>query len=347
MQTRANPTLIGLFVLSAMLLGIVAIFSLGGDVLSDRSSRFILYFEGDVRGLQVGSPVTLRGVKIGQVESMSISYNSKDQTFSIPVIISIDQARLGFKRRYEGEPGRRLLDSLIEQGLRARLYSQSLVTGKMEVELSYRPDSPVRMVSKTNEYPEIPTIPSNLEKLASTLEELPLEHIFKRVSEILDGIDEMITSSDIPGLVNSLSSVIVRLDHITAQLEENVPQLTTSTLILMRDSREMVDELKRNLVPLIDAWTQTARDSRSLLGHMDAQVTDAVNSWDKTMVSGDAAFRQFETTMGSTDALVKDDSPVMTELVFALREMTAAARSIRVMAEYLERHPEALLRGKQ
>ncbi len=61
MQYRASPTLIGLFVLSSMLLGILAIFFLGSDGLSDRSSKFILYFEGDVKGLQVGAPVNLRG----------------------------------------------------------------------------------------------------------------------------------------------------------------------------------------------------------------------------------------------------------------------------------------------
>ncbi|MEN8167442.1 MAG: MlaD family protein [Pseudomonadota bacterium] len=347
MQNRANPTLIGLFVLSALLLGIAAIFSLGGDALSDRSSRLILYFEGDVRGLQIGSPVTLRGVKIGLVESMSISYNSKDQTFSIPVIISVDQARLGFKRRYEGEPGRRLVDSLIEQGLRARLYSQSLVTGKMEVELSYQPETPVRLVSQTNEYPEIPTIPSNLEKIASALEELPLDRLVRRVTELLDGIDRMIANSDIPGLVKSLEAVILRLDRITAQLEEKVPQLSTSALALLRDSRAMVDGLQRDLPPLIDEWTQAGRESRELLGRMDAQVTQAVTSWDEALAAGDAAFRQFETTMGSANTLVQADSPVVTELVFALRELSAATRSIRVMAEYLERHPEALLRGKQ
>jgi paraquat-inducible protein B len=49
----------------------------------------------------------------------------------------------------------------------------------------------------------------------------------------------------------------------------------------------------------------------------------------------------------AVDELINQDSPLMNNLVRTLDELAAAARSIRIMAEYLERHPEALLRGKQ
>ena len=135
MRYKANPTIIGLFVLSAMLLAIGAIFYLGGSGFSDHHKiKFILFFEGDVKGLQVGAPVTLRGVKVGQVEEMSISFESKSQRFDIPVIISIDLGKVGFNHE-EFVPERALLESLILQGLRASLNLQSLVTGKMEVKV--------------------------------------------------------------------------------------------------------------------------------------------------------------------------------------------------------------------
>ncbi len=347
MQIRANPTIIGLFVLSSLLLGIAAIFYLGGDMLTDRSSKMILYFEGDVRGLQVGSPVTLRGVKVGQVEAMSISYNKKDQTFSIPVIISIDQVKLGFKRKYEGKRGKELLDSMIEQGLRAKIYSQSLVTGKMEVELTYQPDTPVRLMSNTTEYPEIPTIPSNMEKFSSALEELPLERMVRRGSEILDSIDKVLSESDITKLLNEMAQVIHRLDSITADLETTIPQLTSGSLEAVNESHRMVYELKTNLAPLTKEWTGLAKDSRRLIGNMDGQLSHALRRWDETLATGESAFEGVQASAASANEFLRNDSPLQTELVKALRELSASARSIRIMSEYLERHPEALLRGKQ
>jgi paraquat-inducible protein B len=328
-------------------LGVAAVFYLGGDMLADRSSRLILFFEGDVRGLQVGSPVTLRGVKVGQVEDMSITYNVKDQTFSIPVIISVDQTRLGFKRIYEGEPGRRLIESMIAQGLRAKIYSQSLVTGKMEVELTYQPDTPVRLMSRSNEYPEIPTIPSNLEKISSALEELPLERMVRRISEIMDGVDRVLNETDVPLLLTEISLVIHRLDRITAELEKTIPAMSSGSLEVVNESLELVKGLQQSLGPLTEAWTGLAVDARKLVGNTQGQMMNAFERWDVTLATGESAFHDLQVTAASANRLIRNDSPLQNELVKALRELSAAARSIRIMSEYLERHPEALLRGKQ
>lgn len=347
MQTRANPTLIGLFVLLSLLLGIGAVFYLGSDMLADRSAKMILFFEGDVRGLQVGSPVTIRGVKVGQVENMSISYDAKDRTFSIPVVISVDQSRLGFKRKRNMQEAKYLIERMItQQGLRARLYSQSLVTGKMEIEMVYAPTTPVRLVNTSSEYPEIPTIPSSIEKISSALEELPLERMIRRITEILDSIDQVLSETDIPSLLAALSQTIHRLDVISADLEKAVPELTSSGQDVVKESLELVKSLQLELAPLAEKWTRLATDSSQLVNHVDRQLTQAFTRWDETLASGESAFHGLQESAESANGLLGEDSPLQTELVKSLRELAAAARSIRIMSEYLERHPEALLRGK-
>jgi paraquat-inducible protein B len=340
MQYRANPTLIGLFVLGSLLLGILAVFFLGNDGFSDRSSRFVLYFDGDVKGLQIGAPVNLLGVKVGQVEEMSIAYHEQSQSFEIPVIVNIDQSKLGFDQKQEGESGQRLLDNMIEQGLRARLNLQSLLTGKMEVELAFHPDTPVRLSGRPAAYPEIPTIPSSMEKLTSALEELPLQRMINRVTEILDTLQKTLSGADIPSLTSNLAAVMRRLEQISAQLEKATPQLTESSLTLLHESQGLVTELRRDLKPLIGEWTRVAADSRSLVQRLDQDL-------DRTLTTGNAALLQVQRSASSVNALVGENSPLLTDLTNALQELAAAARSIRIMAEYLERHPEALLRGKQ
>ena len=347
MQYKSSPTLIGLFVLSSLSLGILAIFFLGGDGLSDRSSKFLLYFDGDVKGLQVGAPVTLRGVKVGQVEEMSINYHKESRDFEIPVVVKIDQNKLGFEEKQEGARGLQLLDNLIEQGLRARLNLQSLLTGKMEVELDFHPNTPVRLLGHSKQYPEIPTIPSSMEKLTSALEELPLQRMINRVTEILDTLQQTLSGADIPSLATNLVTVMQRLEQISTQLEKTTPQLTESSLALLNESQTMIAELRRNLTPLINEWTLVAGDSRRLVKQLDSGVTDTMKGVGQTLTTSRAALQQVQKSAASVDAVIGENSPVINDLSRALDELAAAARSIRIMAEYLERHPEALWRGKQ
>ncbi|AGA90163.1 qaraquat-inducible protein B [Thioflavicoccus mobilis 8321] len=58
------------------------------------------------------------------------------------------------------------------------------------------------------------------------------------------------------------------------------------------------------------------------------------------------AIRQASATLSSADATIAPDSPLNVELNRTLRAISTAARSVQVLADYLERHPEALLKGK-
>jgi len=343
MRNKANPTLIGAFVLSALLLGLGAVLYLGGKGYGKSAADFILYFEEDVRGLRQGSPVTLRGVKIGQVKRMTIHYDQQTQRFSIPVIISIDPLKLGFSEGEYEKSGREFLDRMIADGLRAQLNAQSLVTGMMEVEMDFHPGTPVHLSGEKSGYAEIPTIPSQLERLSSTLDELPLERMVRRLTEILDSLDRLITGPDLPALMQHLVSSVEQLDRLSAQLERDGPKLTHASLQLLGDSQRLLGELNGHLAPLLDEWRRVGEGSNRLLSRLEP----ALDQLDQTLVTGQAALGQIEEGARSANALLRDDSPVLHETTQALRELAAAARSIRGLAEYLERHPEALLRGKQ
>ncbi len=335
-QAKVNPGLIGAFVLGAMLVGLGAVFLLSSGSFGGQNHRFILYFQGDIRGLQVGAPVNFRGVKIGQVESMSIAYERQTRQFRIPVIISIDSRKVGVEGDEQARAKVLDLQALIDQGLRARLNLQSLVTGKLEIDLDLEPGSEIRLVGRHDEYPEIPTVQSSMEKLANALEELPLERITRRVTEILDAVDQIVSDGEIPKTVERFISLTRRLDAISQELEQATPQLLASSQGTLDETRGLIREL-----------SETARETRQLIARTSGQLDTAFDNWNTTLASGEATFEQVRRTADSADRLVRPDAPIMTELNTALRELTGAARSLRVMADYLERHPEALLRGKQ
>ena len=337
-QGKVNPGLIGTFVFSAILLGLGAIFYLSSNGFSGQSRNyFILYFESDIKGLQIGSPVNFRGVKIGQVESMHIAYDSQNREFRIPVTISIDSGKVVFDGVERETEGLFNLDQMIQQGLRARLNLQSLVTGKLEVELNLEPTTEIRLVGRKDEkYPEIPTIQSNMEKLASAIEELPIKRITRRVSEILDHIDRVFASGEIPKMIETLGLMSERLDSISYQLETETPKLLTGSQQTMEEVWILIREL-----------TETTRETRRLIRSSEQRLETAFSSLDATLASGEATFDQVRQVAVSANKMISQDAPLISEMRAALREFGAAARSIRVMSEYLERHPEALLRGKQ
>jgi paraquat-inducible protein B len=336
MQSKVNPTLIGLFVVLSLGLGLSALLLLSDGSLSRQTTRFILFFEGDVKGLQVGSPVNFRGVKVGSVESMSITYFKESGKFRIPVIIGVDDTRVGIDGVHTGSGVLIGLDELIAQGLRAKLNLQSLVTGKLEIELDFHPDTPVRLVNSHSEYREIPTIQSSMEKIATALEAMPIERITQRLSGMLDSIDEMAASGEFDRMKTSMLEIVRRLDSVTQQLHQVTPQLIDDSTKTLAEARLALTEI-----------TRTATQTQQLIGQAEARLANAFTSWDQTMAKGDATLGQLGQVALTTDKMLSQDSPLMTELTEALREMGAAAKSIRHMSEYLERHPEALLRGKQ
>ena len=335
-RSNVSPTLIGGFVLGAILLGLATVFLLSGGGFNRDKSYFILYFESDIKGLQVGAPVNFRGVKIGQVESMSIDYDSRTRQFTIPVIISIESRKVGFDGNEKSSHGLFNLDQLIREGLRARLNLQSLVTGKLEVELDFEPDNPPRLIGGSDEYPEIPTVQSNLEKIANAIEDLPLKRITRRVTEILDSIDKALADGKLEKTVETFILVSERLDSMTRQLDAATPALLAGSQGALDDTRALMRELN-----------VTAKETRQLIQRTGQQLDSAFKDWDTTLASSEATFDQVKQAAGSADELLRSDSTLVREMNATLRELGAAARSIRIMSEYLERHPEALLRGKQ
>jgi paraquat-inducible protein B len=226
---------------------------------------------------------------------------------------------------------------LIRQGLRARLNLQSIITGKLEIELDMIPDSPLRLVGGSRtEYPEIPTVQSSLEKITSALEELPLERMTLQISKVFSIINNAVAEGKLERSMEGLEHVAGSLDSLTRQLESELPQLLADTRVGLRDARAFLDELH-----------VTVKETRAMLRHTGERLDLAFAGWDSTMASGEATFAQVRQTAASADRMIRQDSPLISEMNAALRELTAAARSIRVMSDYLERHPEALLQGKQ
>ena len=197
MSTRANPMVIGAFVVGAAALLMVALLVWGGTGLFRTRLDYVLFFDAAVTGLNKGAPVLARGVKVGEVTDVQLRWG----TPVIAVYIALEPQAL--KGTAEAGPARAIERAVREDGLRAQLRMQSFVTGVLYVALDVRPDTPIVLRGLDPRVPELPTIPTDLEvwtakleRFAATIEKVPLEQMAQTTAAVLEDVKKIVESKE-------------------------------------------------------------------------------------------------------------------------------------------------------
>ena len=308
MAKQASKMMIGVFLIIALFLLIASLVVFGSGKFFTKTQKFVLYFNEPVKGLDVGSPVLFQGVAVGSVISIDIIADPIKRQANIPVIIQIELDRFKFRKPSETLNPQKDMPLLIEEGFRATLTMQSLITGKLLIELDYYPGTPLILKNIDKEYIEIPTIPSTTSKLAQALDKLDLEAIQTKLESALDGIAKLVNNPDLAASIGHLKETL-------------------------RDARKLVNRVDRQVDPLAQDTKKTVKDIGKLARNLDGRVGGVATSLDKTLLS--------------VRGVISEDSPLVVELQNTLKEISAMSRSIRELADYLEQHPETLIRGKK
>lgn len=271
MVQKPDPRKTGMFVLAGLLIFFASLLMINKDRLFSHSIKYVLYFQGSIKGLNIGSPVVFNGVPIGRVVRISLITDVETTEIHIPVYIETNENSFILKsaKKPHKDDIREFTDKMIAKGLRAKLENQSLLTGQMMIGLSYYPDTPVNLHNHNSKIIEIPTLPSIGESFLQTVQKLPLRDMVMDMNALLKEADKLVKS-------------------------------------INRDAPDVMRDV-------------------SALTHSLSQVA-----------------KKTETALESFDA----DSRTMLDLNKMLRDFSAAAQSLRNWSDYLERHPEALIRGK-
>jgi len=222
--------MIGVFVIGALILLMAAVVVFGSGDLFKRTSKFILYFDGSVKGLSVGAPVTFRGVNIGTVKDISLIYDSKAGTVTLPVIVEIEQDLI------KGTPSFGDLDGdkkLIALGLRGKLDVQSFLTGQLMISFDFYPNKPAKLRGIILKgYPELPTLPISPD-IFETMNDLPIKDIAKNLEATVQGINKLVNSNEIPKSLYDLQGTLQETKgamHSVSLLSEYLEQHPESLL---------------------------------------------------------------------------------------------------------------------
>jgi paraquat-inducible protein B len=357
---RANPKLIGAFVIGAVALAVVGLLLLGGAQWLTQKRILVAYFEGSVKGLNVGAPVEFQGVRVGSVTDIQLQFLTADMEFRIPVFFQIEPGRMTQVGRQVEVKGQ-LLKPLIERGLRAQLEMQSIVTGQLMVQLSFLPDTPVKLVGD-GKIPEVPTAPTTMQEVAqnvtqalSEIRQLPIPQLIGQLVETAQGVNTLVHSPEVMGLLRSLNTTAQVTERSLTQLDAEIaPEVRVqlkntleAATALLRDSQQLVRRVDAQVAPLstgllktLDAFRETLKDGQQLVRKVDTRVTPMTDNLMETSTRLRATITRLQQVVDG------DVVRVLQEANKTLQEFTGAARSARLLTEYLERNPDSLVYGK-
>ena len=371
---RANPAIIGGFVLGAVVLVVAGVIILGSGKLFTARITCVMYFEGSIDGLHKGASVSLRGVKIGSVTAIKMQFDPTDLNIRIPVFVEFPkQVILEMLHEGAGTPQEALAD-LIRRGLRAQLQTESILTGLLFVQLSIVPSTSLE--SPPGEPPidpktgllEIPTVPTTLQEVSNTvrkaldkLAELPLEQMLRDFEATLSGINRLVNAPEVLAAFHNANVTLTEMQQLVQHADQQVTlvgssatttlgglnQLVTGLQQLAQSAQQVVQHVDKQLGQVAANASTTLGNVNKLSQTFDHQALALTASLVNTAAAALSTLEQMRQTLTSAQQLITPNAPVGYELLKTLRELSEAARSLRGLTDYLERHPNAVLFGRQ
>lgn len=321
MSRRANPTLIGGFVLGGAVLAVIAVVVFGSGQFFRDTATFISFFDGSVAGLDMGSAVRFRGIDVGSVRDVLLDLpgvGREGRDLRIAVVYDLDRNLLEARGATARLDNPFDIDTLLALGIRAELATESLVTGRKYIALDLDPDRPVSAEPVPGApYPEIPTVTTGFERieeeaygLIAELGALRLDTLVTVATEALGRLGQLAASPELTAAIERLPGTISRFDDALGDLQVLVARVDTS------------------LVPLGEEVTRAAEQATLTLQRLDTTLSDV------------------DAVLGDAGGLLEPESPLFIRYERAMTDLGAASRTLRDLADYLQRNPSALIRGR-
>jgi paraquat-inducible protein B len=314
---QPRKSLIGAFVVGAVALAAIGITVFGSGRFFQRRSTLVMFFSGSITGLSVGSSVEFRGVRIGQVTKITAVFDPKTLNIAIPVYVEFDPKSLIVSGMQDASGMKQFYQPLLEKGLKAQLDIESFITRQLYISVDFFPDKPTTLLGLDPRYPEIPTIPSLQDQIVQMLQKLP-----EKIMTVTDGIERLVNSSAAQESLRDLDGLI-------------------------RAIATEVKPLMANLNATSDAARRTFAQAEKTLSMKEGPSAEMAASFTGTMKKAGVSLDQMRSTLESYQQVAVQNANVGYDLTKTLAQLDAAARSVRALAEYLELHPEAVLKGKR
>jgi paraquat-inducible protein B len=331
MSKSVNPFTIGAFLVGSLIFMIAAVLIFGGGQIFKQKTEFVIFFDSTLNGLNIGAPVKLEGVQIGTVKEIALILDRNAGRILKPVVVEINpevmrdsagqplQAAMTLRQRKENAK------QIIDAGLKARLETQSLLTGLLYVEFSFVRDEPINLAGiDYKDLPELPSRPSTVDEIRNTADEvmtkvreLPLDEIVKDLADTLREVRDLMKSDDLKKSLAHLSKTLQGTEQLMITLNETTKPLLSNANGALIETRMTMHDFRREMAPVL------------------------ANA-DKSLMTATRILQESQHAVNAVETLAAPDSV----LGQALIEIRDASRSLKDLTESLERQPDSIIFGK-
>lgn len=347
MSKPINAMAIGGFLIGGIALLVIALLVFGGGQFFKPKMHWVVYFETSLNGLNIGAPVKVQGVQVGIVKEIELQLDRSTQRLMKPVVLEIEPDRLaspdGSPLDLSLIPGHERMEELhklIAAGLRARLEVQSILTGLLYVDLDFHPQQPIRLTGlKYKGMPEVPSITPTVDEVRATLEDvvrkirsMPLDQMVDDISATLADIRKLVGSEETRKSQESLTKALQNAENLLSRLDKQLPGFM-----------DRMDKTMGSIGQSSTDISMTARTTTAAVRDLQSGTGPMMKAAEQALLQASEALESTRMAADNIADTTADDSNLQGTVI----ELNKTAKSLRALTDFLERHPESLLFGKE
>ncbi len=276
---------IGIFVISAVVIGIIGVVVLGVGTIFQKKSIVETYIDESVQGLDVGSPVKFRGVPVGRVEQISLTsaeYATKREYVVVRMSISSNMFQFQVN-----DPKSEQLKEALDRGFRIRIAPQGL-TGVAYLEADYLdPErNPPLEIDWQPYYPYIPSTRSRITQLSEAVErilrnfsDIDIAQLSQTIDKSLVAMTKLAENANLDKIGGQANALLNELRETNRQINALVsnPELKTAIADASASAgraRQIIERAEKPVNQMLTDLPQATESLSRLVKRLDSVATD-------------------------------------------------------------------------
>jgi paraquat-inducible protein B len=355
-MNKKRTTLIGAFLIGAIVISAVGMALFFGGSLGQSKTRAVMVFRGNVTGLEVGTPVQFRGMKIGEVKRVRTVYQPDSKAVLFPVYAEFTgKIEIpGYERTADKDGVRAAwINAMVERGLRAQLQTKSFVTGQQMIMLDFVDDNEAVLSKIEPELLEIPTVRSPNETLVDSFRELPVREIVAQVQTLVANMNKLMVASD--GAPGVLPQTLRDIAQLAQALGQQTPRLTNELSLTGKEVRETLGVARQSLLQLnqtvasvqtqLDQIAPDVQAGLKEVRQLGQQAQAGLAAFEGSLRRAEGTLNRMDTSLQQLDFVLSEDAPLGAGLSSTLKQIEEASRSLRYATDRWQRQPNSILFG--
>jgi phospholipid/cholesterol/gamma-HCH transport system substrate-binding protein/paraquat-inducible protein B len=333
---------IGVFVIAAIVVGIIGIIALGVGTIFQKQLLVETYIDESVQGLDIGSAVKFRGVQIGTVEEItltSVEYQTRRRY--VLVRAGLTESMFQYPHVDVRGPG---FDAEIEKGLRVRLAAQGL-TGVAYLEADYLDPAryPPLAIDWKPAHPYIPSAQSTITRLTESIdrilrnvENVDIQRLTETMEKSLSTITQFTAGVDFDKIGPQVNAILTEIRETNRELKTimtgpQVKSILADSSAAADSARRIFTEAEKPLNEILADLPETSEKIKNLANRMDAASADLP----ETAV-------QLKETLRRLDRFVADQQD---DLAVTVQNLRAITENVKAITDDAKSYPGQILFG--